>query len=645
MKTRRLPLALVLALVPTGAVLADTSVYDLTGSSSSGGHRTTLTVTTHDGGQIKASRSTSHANGSHSELSGTGQVSANGRRLTISFPVVDVPGFIDVLAEGEARERRVLAIITANYYVGNNGQIGGWISNPSSWQGWSWAVEWGKRTSHSEAPGLGEETPTEAEDPDAPQVQITSPGNDSILLAGQVFTVKTRPRDASIEISGPAQQLEDGRIRLTAKGEVTLTAVAGDERSEPVNITATGFVVEAIEVVETLPLRDARPPHFRQAAEGEEKPHIEAAAILKDRPLSLQVRVRAEQPLSQKAIVTLAGSQGDLRLEGRAKFNSGNASNTVSVTSTEALTDKVAVNEIELAWEVSSGSDDAVAADAKTPLRIYTSYQVAHHNIATGIAKVRTKLHYELACAWANNATANVGNGSESIGWNVDNRMRHHVHPEDFKEGNIPFVSAYPAGAAKPFNYADLPSSWSVGRSGERGISSLYYPPLEPDEDYEKYAHYQANYGWWLLDNPTHTGGRCNQQASLVADILGTLGIDADVHYIERTGISKTTNRPVRQYFYAAGGSGPWNFHGLCKATMADGSEWLYDGSFSSPPNRKNGQREWAEAPGGPFIQKWGPWYYEDSQGGQVPDWDIPDSWRGVGGVASRSAVNDTHGH
>ena len=178
-------------------------------------------------------------------------------------------------------------------------------------------------------------------------------------------------------------------------------------------------------------------------------------------------------------------------------------------------------------------------------------------------------------------------------------------------------------------NYRDLPSDWSVRSSGERGVSSLYYPPLEPKKPYEEYENYRNNFGWNLVDNPTHTGGRCNQQASLVCDIVGTLGIKAQVHYLERTGRGKRTGRPVRNYFYAAGGSGPWNFHGIVRATMADGSEWLYDGSFSSPPNRLNGERAWAEAPGGPFLQKWGPWYYED-YGGQVPADDVPTKWDGI---------------
>ena len=103
-----------------------------------------------------------------------------------------------------------------------------------------------------------------------------------------------------------------------------------------------------------------------------------------------------------------------------------------------------------------------------------------------------------------------------------------------------------------------------------------------------------------------------------------------------RLAWSKNSDRPIRNYFYAndgtASGSGPWNFHGVALATLDDGSQWIYDGSFSSPPRRKNGTREWAENAGGPFLLKWGPWYYTDWRRGVVPASDIPHSstWKGL---------------
>ena len=95
--------------------------------------------------------------------------------------------------------------------------------------------------------------------------------------------------------------------------------------------------------------------------------------------------------------------------------------------------------------------------------------------------------------------------------------------------------------------------------------------------------------------------------------------------YLHRYGRGKKSGRPVRQYFYSndywpaeGPGGGPWNFHGVALLTLEDGSQWIYDGSFSSPPNRKNGTREWAENGGGPFVKEWGPWLYDDGFGGRV---------------------------
>ena len=117
-----------------------------------------------------------------------------------------------------------------------------------------------------------------------------------------------------------------------------------------------------------------------------------------------------------------------------------------------------------------------------------------------------------------------------------------------------------------------------------------------------------------------------------MAGVLGTLGIKGKVHYLHRIAAGRLTGRPIRHYFYAAGGGGPWNFHGICLTTMDDGSEWIYDGSFSSPPRRKNGTREWAENEVGPFIQSFATWYYDDVRGGRVPaDVDSHHSqWQGI---------------
>src|SRR5205085_845511 len=139
-----------------------------------------------------------------------------------------------------------------------------------------------------------------------------------------------------------------------------------------------------------------------------------------------------------------------------------------------------------------------------------------------------TKLHFELACAWAGGATRNVGDG---VCYQLDNHFAHHVHPKDFT-GGAPFVVAYRAGAKPPRNYDDLPGA-ILGGGRRSPDSGLYYPPLAPTKDYQEYYHYSSNFGWWVLDNPDYAGGRCNQQASLIADIFGTVGVHARVYYIE----------------------------------------------------------------------------------------------------------------
>ena len=45
---------------------------------------------------------------------------------------------------------------------------------------------------------------------------------------------------------------------------------------------------------------------------------------------------------------------------------------------------------------------------------------------------LNTKAHFELACTWANGATSNSGQGSDSICYQLDNSFRHHVAPKDW---------------------------------------------------------------------------------------------------------------------------------------------------------------------------------------------------------------------
>lgn len=461
---------------------------------------------------------------------------------------------------------------------------------------------------------------------DSAGLAIRSPRAGAVLV-GQRLRVALEPADAQVTVDGPAT-LEGDELRITDEGTVTLTAVRGQEQATTVLEAVRAYVSE-INVLDTLPMADASGPHFRRDDPGA-APVKTPAAVYANTPLRLEVTLKASADLAEEAT---------LRLEGRADgedhvvFSADVAlralasGERVTLATSEVLNEGVDVNPLEIEWTL-GGVQPIIA---RTPLRVYTTYKAPIKNIDSDVNPPNSLHHFEMACRWARGASKNVGRGRDSIGYQIDNQMRHYVHWKDIGDVAPPPVPDYPEGAEPPKNYDDLPGSWNIN-AGQRGVSSLYYPPLEPTKDYQKYTHYRNNFGWWVLDNPDYTGGRCNQQAALVCGILGTVGIKARVLYLERTARGKRTGRPIRQYFYAAGGGGPWNFHGVCLADMEDGSQWIYDGSFSSPPRRKNGTREWAENEGGPFIQSFADWYYDDWFGGKVPADDVPppSEWRGI---------------
>ena len=576
--------------------------------------------------------------GKTSLYSGKGELSSS-NWLRVEF-MSEQGGAADTIANlgGAAADRQVVA--NGVYRVQNSGRIYG------VFRGQDGSVyEIGRKGASEPAPDLSDPTngsggDTTAGDTDGGStdgstgdgsadgdaqgaVQVLKPSQGT-YLAGQVVALELKPADAELTITGPAEKTAQG-IKFTGAGDVTIKAKKGAEESAAVALTAVTAEVTQVEVLDAIRLADAQAPHF-SVVNGE--PVVTPAAILKDQKLRLKVTLKGDQDLAQDAEVAFEVTANGVRFEQTATVGKGLAQGAaVTIESQAPLSDKVKINALDLAWKIGGQS-----VQGTTGLRVYTTFAQPRKNISNDPTEPATALHFEKACSWANNASQNVGRGAESIGYNVDNRMRHYVHWNDL--GNFkPAVADYPEGAEPPKNYKDLPGGWGIS-NGERRISSLYYPPLEPDQDYEEYANYRNNFGWWVLDNPDYTGGRCNQQAALVCGILGTLGIQAEILYLERTGRGKRTGRPVRQYFFAndgsSTGSGPWNFHGVALANMADGSQWIYDGSFSSPPNRKNGTREWAENPGGPFLLRWGPWYYQDWQGGTVPENDIPTTFEGI---------------
>ncbi|MBI3272919.1 MAG: hypothetical protein HYZ53_28280 [Planctomycetes bacterium] len=540
--------------------------------------------------------------GTSTTLAGTGVL--GGRTLRVTFPVTaDMASRLD-LTPGNGQPKP----ITATYLFDGKGKFYGRVSNPGKIGGWSSASDTGSKGSTS-------------------ALTIVRPATGGSFFVGQEVDVVTNPPGATWEAAGPAQRTSAGKLQFTGIGDVNVIAKKGTDKSDPSKLRVVGLEVIEIEVQNSIPMDDASAPQLQRQLGATTLTKKEPAAIYMNQPLSLRVTVQGGGDLAQPFRARLVGTAKDLKLAGDVVLDKLASGQVVVLTSDKPVSQKVAVNSLDLAWTVEAAGK-TVPGGPTTNLRVYTSYKAPLQNV-NGPSSRFTKLHFEKACTWANGASKNIGNGSDSIGWNTDNYMRHYVHPKDYKKPVE--VPEYAPGVPAPLNYGDLSGSWSVSSSGERGVSSLYYPPLEPHKDYEHYENYRMNFGWHVLENPTHVGGRCNQQASLIADIFGTVGIKAGVFYLERTAVGKRTGRPMRNYFYAKGGSGPWNFHGVASGIMEDGNEWLYDGCFSSPPNRLNGVRSWATAPGGPFLEKWGPWYYEDA-GGQVPENDIPDKskWRGI---------------
>lgn len=305
------------------------------------------------------------------------------------------------------------------------------------------------------------------------------------------------------------------------------------------------------------------------------------------------------------------------------------AGTKVTLESEKPLNAAVKVNKLLLRWRVESELSKAPLGGPDTELHVYTSFRPAIENVRGGRARVRLKHHFEMACQWALGASKNIGDGADSIPFNIDNQMRHYVHTKDEEGRHLGDLLPRRRRRARQLRRPAQRLQREPGRPrGEQ-------PVLPAARDQEGLRGVLSSLRAQLRLAPARQrhapGGRCNQQASLVCDILGLLGIKATVHYLQRRGMGKKSGRPCRQYFYAAGGSGPWNFHGIVRVEI-DGGEWLYDGSFSSPPRRLNGERAWAEKPGGPFIQKWHePWTYEDANGwSAVPADDTPATWEGI---------------
>ena len=464
-----------------------------------------------------------------------------------------------------------------------------------------------------------------------PNLIVLQPAQ-GVYLAGQQVRLEAQGAEATkIQVvSGPAE-IKGRVLTLTGPGAVRVQLKSGDSVSQPVDLEAVQAQIVGVTVLNAIAIADAPAPHFTRAFGAQPAEYAwEPAAILQDTQLRVRVKLQAPKDLTVAAKVRLSASEADLDLGDEVTLQGLAAGQEVELVSAGVLAAGVQVNALDLDWSLGA-QRDAIRLGT-FPLRVYTVYGQPVDNPLPQYGPTQrqghalnTKLHYELVCTWAKGARFNRGNGDDSIGYQVDNQMRHHVAWQDYGN-NVPLIPHYPEGAEPPLNYSLIRGSIS---NGQRGISSIFYPPQKVTRPVEEYENYRNNFGWWVLDNPVYAGGRCNQQASLICDLVGTIGLEAEVYYIERVGRGTQTGRPVRRYYRSSRSTTSWNFHGQAKVKMEDGSFWLYDGSGSSPPRRINGKVEELMAVPGPYIAYWEAWKYEDG-GGYAPLSDWPTTWRGV---------------
>ncbi|MBL4849132.1 MAG: hypothetical protein JKY65_26705 [Planctomycetes bacterium] len=674
-------LGLALTLLGTSVTLAqDTFSYDLEGRYGWFGPQfdSTLTFTKRADGRYDAVRSWAYQeDGSAPRMTGVADVKVRrvtkDRRTTtvvvikaVFTPVVGASAVLANLGAVEAGES-----MTGNYKVEGT-RITGWVQVTGRNGETKSVFESGRRTDHpidhgdydpaaaAAADGVGADgvgadgvgadgvapvasdgvAAVESDDPiegnslrgtlDA-NLRILKPGP-GVYLAGQ--QIRLEVMGASVKnvkvVSGNAK-VSGRNVILTGPGEIRLQLKKGDRISQPVDLEAIEAEIVGITILDTIAIADAKPPHFSREHRAEAEVYEwEPAAILQDTQLRLKVTFKANKDLTAPAKIRITGSEADFEIQEDVVLQSLANGQVVELISTASLTESVQVNTLDLEWKLGSGKTTVDINE--TPLRVYTLHGKPVDNplprygptMRQGLP-LNTKLHFELACGWAMGATQNIGNGKDSIGYNVDNQMRHHVAWKDYK-GNVPVIPHYPKGAPLPLNYSSLRG---YIESGVRPVSSIYYPSQGATGVGAK-INYQNNWGWYVLDNPKYVGGRCNQQASLIVDLVGTLGIEAEVYYIERVSRGRLSGRAVRRFYIPDDGGKSWNFHGNCKAKLADGTFWLYDGSGSSPPRRINGRVEDLMAAPGPYIKVWETWRYDEPGGKFAPMRDWPETWRGV---------------
>jgi hypothetical protein len=135
---------------------------------------------------------------------------------------------------------------------------------------------------------------------------------------------------------------------------------------------------------------------------------------------------------------------------------------------------------------------------------------------------------------------------------------------------------------------------------------------VDPTMEVDEQDHFNGkNWGWKVFDNPTNPGGRCNQQASLIAAVLNTLGVKAKCRMLkarENGALNTSKHDPTTRgaSCFNMRGDWGWNFHGITGVPVDksrdsefsgkkvhEDEEICFDGSFSSPCSG------WPPSPGG----------------------------------------------
>ena len=313
--------------------------------------------------------------------------------------------------------------------------------------------------------------------------------------------------------------------------------------------------------------------------------------------LTLSVRGSAPLPLSRKTEVEMffgsVGSMDDteteyaskpfgnqpIRWRGTGTLQGLNAEERVTLAADRPFPNRIVRFRwlkrwrYRVKWPDGAWSHPGEDPDPWRPLEgppEFFAYTVWKAPILSGLSSLKETeydhFHIDKACLFAEGAFHLKLCGAWSIPFKVDNRMGHYRWSDSLED---------PEHEYRFFGGADPPKpQFKPANSAELRThpDSLHYP------DMESAAMKEFNLGWNLLDNRKGAGGRCNQQATLIAAILNTLGIRAQMRHFRSRGrwsgglidAGKNRHDPVTlraPCFDDKHGSPTcdygWNFHGI----------------------------------------------------------------------------------